>query len=271
MLLYGDDMNVLPPGTILQLMYLRDRLRQITPGHFIEIGPGSGEISSLLLKLGWQGKAYDLEARTVEKLRVRFSREILDGKYEVSTQDYLAITASVHNKVDLIVSCMVMEHFDDELESMFMSQSQKFLNDDGLMIGLVPASPDHWGIEDDIAGHCRRYTREGLYELADSKGWVIRHIAGLTYPVSNMLLPLSNFLVRRAEGLKIKMSDLEKTKASGIRNVQFKTAFPNGLSLVLNRHVLRPLHWLQKAFSMSSSSLVLYFEATPTQPKMPKS
>ena len=48
-------MRALPPGTILQLMYLRERLRNIKPGRFIEIGPGSGEITRLLLELGWAG------------------------------------------------------------------------------------------------------------------------------------------------------------------------------------------------------------------------
>ncbi len=48
-------MRVLPPGTILQLMYLRERLRDINPGRFIEIGPGSGEVTSVLLELGWGG------------------------------------------------------------------------------------------------------------------------------------------------------------------------------------------------------------------------
>jgi riboflavin transporter FmnP len=59
------------------------------------------------------------------------------------------------------------------------------------------------------------------------------------------------------------MSAVEKTKASGLREVRFKTTFPNILSLVLNRFFLLPLYWVQKAFSSSSNSLVLYFEAAP--------
>lgn len=260
-------MAVLPPGTILQLMYLRERLRKMAPGRFIEIGPGSGEISSLLLELGWSGKGYDLEPRAVERLNARFSRERAEGRYAASHVDYLALNASPSEQVDLIVSSMVMEHFNDELESQFMRRSHEWLNDGGLLVGLVPGSPAHWGIEDEIAGHCRRYTRAKLHTLATRNGWVIRHLAGLTYPVSNMLLPLSNFLVKRAEGSKTALSPLERTKASGIRNVQFKTSFPNVLSLVLNRHVLLPLHWLQKAFSRSSNTLVLYFEAVTLQRK----
>ena len=260
-------MSVLPPGTILQLMYLRERMAKVSSGRFIEIGPGSGEISSLLLELGWKGVAYDLEPRTVERLKVRFSREILEGRYEVKAEDYLEINENSIKKVDLIISCMVMEHLDDKIESKFMRLSLNILSCGGLMIGLVPASPVHWGVEDDIAGHCRRYTREGLLALSVNNGWKIRHLAGLTYPVSNILLPVSDFLVRRAEKSKLTLSDIEKTKASGIRDVRFKTKFPGFFSLLLNRYSLLPLHWIQKAFSSSGNSLVLYFEAAPQQLK----
>jgi SAM-dependent methyltransferase len=261
-------MSVLPPGTILQLMYLRERLRDIEPGRFIEIGPGSGEVTSILLELGWSGVSYDLEPRTVELLKNRFSREISEGQYKAINEDFLSIDACSEGRVDLIISCMVMEHLSDDLENKLMQLSSELLYDNGLMIGFVPASPAHWGIEDDIAGHCRRYTRDTLCKLVNSNGWYIRNLAGLTYPLSNILLPISNYLVRRAEKSKLTMTDLEKTKASGIRYVQFKTNFPIALSLVLNRHVLLPLYWLQKAFSSSSNSLVLYFEAAPKQIKI---
>lgn len=258
-------MKTLPPGTILQLMYLRERLEKVVPGRFIEIGPGGGDISALLLELGWKGTTYDLEPRTVERLKTRFSQEILDGRYNVYNGDFLALTASQDTKVNLIISSMVMEHLNDDLESKFMFQSRNLLGDNGLMIGLVPASPSHWGIEDDIAGHHRRYTREALRLLTSNSNWAIYHLTGLTYPISNILLPISNFLVRRTESKKIDLSNIEKTKASGIRNVRFKTTFPNIFSLILNRYTLLPLHLLQKAFSSSPNSLVLYFEAKPFQ------
>ncbi|MFM0011362.1 class I SAM-dependent methyltransferase [Paraburkholderia sediminicola] len=255
-------MAILPPGTLLQLMYLRERLSQLPAGRFIEVGPGAGHTSALLLSLGWQGEAYDLEQSTVETLQRRFAREIESGKYRVVHGDWLASSQSVQS--DLVISCMVMEHFDDEAQQRFLSFTRSVLKPAGVMISIVPGSPDHWGIEDDIAGHVRRYTRDSAVDLFTRAGWVVRHTAGLTFPISNILLPLSNFLVRRSEARKLSLSMLERTKQSGIRDVPMKTTFPRFLGLFLNERAMYPLHVLQKWKCTSDAALVLYIEATPT-------
>ncbi len=255
-------MKVLPPGTILQLMYLRERLKRMSPGRFIEIGPGSGEITHLLLSLGWSGVSYDLEEETVRALMARFDPEITEKRYLPINTDFLTLPDSPES-VNLVISCMVMEHFEENAQIDFLKQSAARLVSDGLMIGLVPASPLNWGIEDDIAGHCRRYTRENLSALATANGWDLRHIAGLTFPVSNMLLPISNFLVSRSEKSKLKLSALERTRLSGRRKVKFKTHFPPFLGLLLNEITMLPFHFIQKLFKKSESALVLYFELQP--------
>lgn len=253
---------VLPPGTILQLMYLRERLGRVAPGRFIEVGPGSGEISQLLLDCGWQGTVFDLDALTIKRLKERFSRQIEQGRFEAINADYLSFPIEKAS-CKLVISCMVLEHLDDRCEGLFLGKSCQVLAPSGLMIGLVPAGPKNWGIEDEIAGHYRRYTRTRLFDLFSHSGWTRSHIAGLTFPLSNALLPISNFLVRRAESNRLGFSELEKTKFSGRRNVSFKTHFPSILGLFLNPYVLYPLHLLQKFFRESDRSLVLYFEAQP--------
>lgn len=254
-------MAVLPPGTLLQLMYLRERLRRLAPGKFIEMGPGSGEITRLLLDHGWSGRSYDLEAKTVASLKIRFAKEISEGRFVALNEDFLS--SEIPEKADLVISCMVMEHLEDDKQSTFMKKSSDCLMPDGVMIGLVPASPAHWGIEDDIAGHCRRYTRETVQELVAVNDWSLLHIAGLTFPVSNLLLPVSNFLVNRSERQKLLLSSLERTKQSGRRSVKYKTHFPAILGLLLNECTLFPLHILQKLCAQSEHALVLFFEARP--------
>ena len=253
-------MTVLPPGTLLQLMYLRERLRGLQPGRFIEIGPGSGEITRLLLDHGWSGRSYDLEAKTVESLRARFAIEVAEKRFIAVNENYLS-SPSPPEKVDLVISCMVMEHLEDDAQYDFMEKSANCLKVGGVMIGLVPASPAHWGIEDDIAGHCRRYSRKSLRSLLQRSRWEAVHVAGLTYPVSNLLLPISNYLVQRSEVSKLKLSTLERTKQSGRRNVRFKTHFPSVLKLILNEWTMLPLYWIQKFYSNSDKVLVIYFEA----------
>jgi SAM-dependent methyltransferase len=255
-------MVVLPPGTLLQLMYLRERLQNTKPGRFVEIGPGSGEVSQLLLDLGWTGQAYDLEAVTVERLQMRFVTEIRQGRYAVSTGDYLSQPLPP-DSVDMVISCMVMEHLMDDSEIAFMRKSTETLKSGGLMVGLVPGSPAHWGIEDDVAGHCRRYTRDKIEGLMANTGWTVVHLAGLTFPLSNFLLPVSNFLVSLKETRKLSLSAIERTKSSGRRDVRFKTHFPSFFGMLLNRHVLWPLHVLQKMFRGSDHALVIYFESRP--------
>jgi SAM-dependent methyltransferase len=246
-------------------MYLDERLKNIAVGRFIEIGSGSGEITNRLLQAGWSGTVYDLSEETINNLNQRFANEISANRLTVVLGDFLNSPQELQQTqhVDIIISCMVMEHLNTEAEKKFMMLSASHLRVGGLMIGIVPASPRYWGIEDEIAGHCRRYSKEYLLSLLCSTGWKAEHIAGLTYPVSNLLLPLSNYLVRRHEANKLTLSSLERTKYSGHRNVRFKTHFPAIMKLLLNERVLLPLHWLQKSFADSNNALVIYFEATP--------
>lgn len=262
-------MVVLPPGTLLQLLYLEERVKGMPPGRFIEIGPGGGEITDRLLKRGWSGTVYDLSEETIAKLRQRFASEMGSGQLAVVLGDFLQVAdpSPPGESVDLIISCMVMEHLDDGAERKFLEVSATRLKGNGRMIGLVPASPRHWGIEDQIAGHCRRYSKDSLVLLFRAKGWKLGHVAGLTYPVSNLLLPLSNFLVRRQESEKLDLSLLERTKHSGRRQVRFKTHFPSILKWLLNERTMLPLHWIQKLFVKSNNALVLYFEATYEEPR----
>ena len=254
-------MRVLPPGTILQLLYLKERLQRRSPGRFIEIGPGSGEITQLLLDCGWSGSSFDLGPETIANLGARFEKEIAEQRFTPVNADY--VNAAIAEKVDLVISCMVMEHLEDDVESAFMAKSATCLKPDGIMMGLVPASPAHWGIEDDIAGHCRRYTRDSLGSLAKASNWSLLHLTGLTFPVSNLLLPISNFLVARSEKHKLAYSALERTKQSGRRTVKYKTYFPSILGILLNPVTLFPLHLIQKLLGKSPRALVLFFEARP--------
>ena len=141
--------TVLPPGTILQLMHVRERLTRIKPGVFVEVGPGTGEITALLLELGWRGTAYDLSTETVESLQNRFSDAIRSGTLVVAEADFCTLVLEPQS-VNLVISSMVIEHLDDATEALYFEKARACLTAGGVAIHLVPAHMRYWGIEDDI-------------------------------------------------------------------------------------------------------------------------
>ena len=251
---------VLPPGTLLQHRYVRERLARLVPGRFIEVGTGAGDLSALLLDARWTGVGYE-PGPAAGRARERNAQALADGRYELREDDWLR--AADHEPADLVISSMVIEHLPAEQEALYFQRARSVLRPGGRAIVLVPASPAHWGIEDDIAGHQRRYERDGLARRLAELGWELEHIAGLTFPLSNLLLPISNWLVGRAERDRLGMSELDRTLHSGNRDVAGKTWFPSAARLVLNDRALFPLHLLQRAFRDSTRALVLYAEARP--------
>jgi hypothetical protein len=251
----------LPPGTILQRIYLRKRLRELRPGRFVHVGTGEGSLSRILLDLGWTGSGWDLNRAALERAGALTRTYIDSGQYELRQGDWLASEAGPPS--DLVVSEMLLEHLDDEAERRYFERTLGELSADGLGILLVPSSVEHWGIEDEVAGHRRRYTRESLRRVVEDAGFRVDRIAGLTWPLSNLLLPLSNWLVGRAEEQRLSLSLEHRTIASGNRNVPWKTRFPAAARLVLNEWTLRPWHLAQLAGAERDDAMILYCEFRP--------
>lgn len=249
----------LAPGSILQRLYIRERIREISPiGSFIDFGAGSGALSEILLSCGWHGLAFDLNADACQENKHRNAHYIAESKYRVNCQDYLLSLDNL--KIDLFIASMVFEHLSDDMISRILSKVIKQLSKNGTIILVVPACKKYWGIEDEIAGHIMRYEREDFFCLAEKYSLNIQHIAGLTFPTSNLLLGISNFLVSRYESKLLDLDPLDRTIASGCRSVPFKTKFPGLLKAFLNPLAMYPLHLLQKVFRNSRLATVLYCE-----------
>jgi SAM-dependent methyltransferase len=220
-------------------------------------------VSQLLLGLGWSGRAYDLNPSAVAHATQLNSDHVAAGRFAAHDMDWLASSAEQESTVDLVVSSMVLEHLDDGEVTRYFEKCNDVLAPGGCSILLVPGSPRHWGIEDEIAGHYRRYTTASLATTVREQGWSTAHLAGLTYPMSNVLLGASNLLVKRAEQDKTSLALKERTELSGDRSVGWKTDFPPWLCVVLNERVLLPFHWLQKRCLRASDALVVYCECVP--------
>jgi len=94
---------------------------------------------------------------------------------------------------------------------------------------------EYWGIEDEIAGHFKRYTFDCFDQIAKQHSLKLKHIAGLTFPLSNILFPLSNYLVSKHESKKLSLSKQEQTVLSGNRKRENENKFPCFFGIFLNK------------------------------------
>ena len=246
------------PGSILQRMHIKRRLKTFSPKTFCEIGSGNGYMSNLLLKQGLTGVGYDLNASACENNRALNVNFVNDEKYAVHHSDFFYEESN--QLFDIVLSCMVIEHLSDDVVSNYFEICMRKLAPNGKIIILVPSSMKYWGIEDEIAGHYKRYEFADIESIAKKHNLSINDLSGLTYPVSNILFSLSNKLITNNEAHKAKISMQEKTILSGNRNVKFKTTFPEFFKFILNEHMLFPFYLVQKLNKNNKNSMVIYAE-----------
>lgn len=263
----GEDriMYGLAPGNILQALHFRRRLQAFRrklgrPPKFIEIGAGGGWLSQVALAEGCSGRGYDLNPESCQANARRNSGAIAEGRYRVLNERFSTRCTLRDGPVNLVFSSMVLEHLTrSEIRDMVQA-SRAVCRTDGVFAAFVPAGMRYWGIEDEIAGHRRRYEIPDIEDLARRENLQLRYWTGLTFPISNLLRLPSNWLVARAESARLGDSMEERTIASGHRDVLFKTRYPVWLRWLLNRWTLWPFDVLQRLFGRSGRSMVLYCE-----------
>ena len=251
-------MNILPPGNILQHIYLKERINKRHLTNFLDIGAGNGYISNELLSIGLTGIGCDLNQEACLNNHKLNASYVSQSKYRIHTGNFLELNTA--EKYDLIISSMVIEHLPEDVLKQFLNKCKELLNKGGVIIFLVPSSMKYWGIEDEIAGHIKRYEYSDFVDFEKRYSLRATHIAGLTFPMSNILFRISNFLVGKFENSKLKLSQQEKTIHTGNREVPYKTSFPKVLGFILNEYVLLPLHLIQKLFIKNKNAMVIYCE-----------
>ena len=107
----------------------------------------------------------------------------------------------------------VLEHIEDDLSC--IKEWWNILNEHGKLLISVPAHGSKWGGNDVVAGHYRRYEREGMNNLLMNGGFKIQYLWNCAYPLSILL---DVFLQRTGlEGPEQSLTKEELSKQSGIR------------------------------------------------------
>ncbi len=244
-----------PPGTLCQNEAVLELVRSSGAKTFCEIGPGAGEISAALCKLGMRGVGIELSEPAAAIARMSLKDLIDTGRYRLVEGDFTTIVEP-ESGFDLALTLMVMEHIEDD--AAFVARVVRLVKPGGMVIIGVPGRMDRWGIEDVTAGHFRRYERADLRNRLEGAGLERVDVRSVSVPIANLLFHIGNFLIRRAgEDRKLELSQQKRTETSGIREIAFKTVFPPPLRLVLNPVGMYPFILLQRLFYGSALGLTL--------------
>jgi SAM-dependent methyltransferase len=101
------QLPVLPPGTILQHLYRKERLRRIKPGYFLEVGCGRGYVSKVLLDLGWYGIGYDLNPKSLDYALSLNHTAVSTGRFRVKNQNFFREFQVSNANIESLIELMV--------------------------------------------------------------------------------------------------------------------------------------------------------------------
>ena len=235
-----------PPGTFCTCEAFRDILKDRKGRTFIDVGCGTGVMSKVLLETGFTGYGVDFSERAVSVARASLRKYIDEGAYILHLGDVLTLPKEFA-KVDVAISCMVMEHVEDDVE--FIKKLTQFVRPGGAIVLAVPGRRDKWSIEDETVGHYRRYDRVDLENVMNQAGLTSVSARSVAVPVANILFHIGLWLLNRSsETNKLTQSKREQTEQSGIQEIKWKTTFPTPIKLILNRTTLYPLFVIQRLF-----------------------
>ena len=224
------------PGSILVRMYLKERLKRqrFLHGRFLEVGAGKGNISQVLLKHGLSGIGLDLNEVACD-WNERLNNEFVSRQnYQVICHEFL--THQFEQSFDIIISSMLIEHMDEVQVGQYFKKAKSLLTEKGKIITLVSAQMKVWSKDDALGGHFKRYSFDCFHTIAQEHKLKIVKLVGLTFPVSNVLRSIGQYLFRKKKERQLEaLSATERTKRSGNHHILFKTEFPAFLNCFLMR------------------------------------
>jgi len=193
------------------------------PGRVYDVGGGNGFVARALLDAGLDTVLVEPGAVGAENARRLGVEVVINSTIEEADL--------ANHSLPAIGIFDVLEHIEDDAG--FLRTLQRFLTATGRLFVTVPAFPMLWSVEDEFAGHFRRYTAETLGTRLVASGFQVDYIG---YFFS--LLPLPIWLLRSLP------SRLELRKEADLEKVQREHA-TNGSAFLQ-----RALAWEAKAISM---------------------
>jgi len=223
------------PRHLLRVACIEHLTRDWEPGSVLEVGAGTGDVTSGFVDRGFSVTAHDLGQTSRAILRERFG----DLLTVVDTLDEVEPVSVQH-----LFAFEVLEHVEDHLN--VLKQWVRHLLPSGRVLISVPAHQRKFSDVDRAVGHVRRYERAELASLMSEAGLVDIEIANYGFPLGNLLRYAQStarfFSGRHSAEASSEDDRIERTIDSGIQ-----TSAPlNKMRAFLKPTVFRPFGMLQR-------------------------
>jgi len=223
------------PKYILRRACIRTVTADWAPGRFVELGAGSGDLTSEFLARGFDGVCYDLGARTRELLRARLAG------YGARAQVVDDIGTLQPGSFGYLFAFEVLEHIVDDVAA--LERWTRLLQRGGRCVISVPAHQRKYGADDAAVGHVRRYEKAQIRKLLEGCGYDDIHVRNYGFPLGNLTRLVANRMQKTAGE-----SGAEDAVARSIRSGVEQPRLTRKLSAAFNGAVLAPFTVLQRAF-----------------------
>jgi len=166
----------LSPNAWLRWELIRRELAALHPRSVLELGMGQGALATRLE----EGRRYvgvepDDSSRAVAEGRLTPAATVLD--------DLDALPAD--ERFDLVCAFEVLEHIEDDGEALRRWAAR--LDAGGRMLLSVPAHQHRYGPADELVGHFRRYSRDGLEAVLRAADLDPLRIDAVGFPFGHVL------------------------------------------------------------------------------------
>lgn len=206
-------------------------------GHFLEIGAGTGRLTTEFLRRGFTGVCYDLGEENRAVLRSNLSVYAP----AVTVIDHLADLP--HGAFDFVLAFEVLEHIADDGAA--LRQWAEHLKPGGRLLLSVPAHQRKFDAEDRAVGHYRRYEKRQIESLVRGAGLVDVRVLSYGFPLAAITRMGRRVLDSGGAGDAAGAVDPEVlSMRSGIA----RTRASLSVSRVLNSRTLAPFVALQRLF-----------------------
>ncbi len=176
------------PRFISRRRLIRRLVKAVGPQRSLDIGCGSGLMTKVLAEASGEVVAVDVSEEAIDVTRGALGEATTVHLKAVDVFNSSEAVSEWRESFDLVMLSEVLEHIPDDEGA--LATARELLGDRGWLLLTVPGDPNLWNVDDERAGHVRRYTREELNRKLTERGFQIHEIINWGFPLTKWLYRL---------------------------------------------------------------------------------